>query len=83
MTDNEILTGVKNGLGITGTYQDQTLNVYINEVKSFILEAGIKADNITIGLITRGVADLWNYGANDGALSSYFLQRVTQLAYKN
>ena len=57
MTDNEILTGVKNGLGITGTYQDQTLNIYIDEVKSFIIEAGVKADFV---LSIAGRAGFWN-----------------------
>lgn len=76
------LSNVKNALGITGSYQDDTLNVYINEVTEFIINSGVNQANITDGLIARGVSDLWNYGANDGKLSQYFFQRVTQLAYK-
>lgn len=82
MTNSEILTDVKNGLGITGTYQDNTLLVYIKEIKSFAIESGVKPENVPSGLITRGVADLWNYGDNNGTLSTYFMQRLTQLAYK-
>jgi hypothetical protein len=37
MTDAEILSHVKKGLGIVGTYQDDTLNEYIAEVKAFML----------------------------------------------
>lgn len=82
MSNNTTLTNVKNALGITGNYQDNTLTVYIDEVKEFIVNSGVKSQNITDGLIARGVCDLWNYGANDGKLSPYFYQRVTQLAYK-
>ena len=33
----------------------------------------------SIGVITRGVTDLWESG---GTLSPYFYQRVSQLCYK-
>ena len=36
-----MLENVKKALGITGTYQDDTLTEYINEVKSFLLAAGV------------------------------------------
>lgn len=78
-----MLTNVKAALGITGTYQDETITQYIDEVTSFLIDAGIKQSNITTGLVARGVADLWNYGSGDGKLSSYFMQRATQLSYKN
>lgn len=80
---DEMLTNVKAALGITGTYQDETITQYIDEVTSFLIDAGIKQSNITTGLVARGVADLWNYGSGDGKLSSYFMQRATQLSYKN
>ena len=76
------LEDIKNALGITGDYQDATLTVYINEVVDFLVEAGVKESNITSGIIARGVADLWNYGSNDGSLSSYFKERATQLSFK-
>ena len=76
-----MLENVKKALGITGTYQDDTLTEYINEVKSFLLAAGVEEADITPGIVSRGVSDLWNYGAGKGELSAYFMQRATQLSY--
>lgn len=76
------LASVKNALGITGTYQDSTLQVYIDEVIGFLTEAGVASADITDGIVARGVADLWNYGGNEGKLSEYFMQRAAQLALK-
>lgn len=83
MTAGELLTNVKNALGITGEYQDNTLSEYITEVVAYLTDAGVSADNITAGIVSRGVADLWNYGSGGGKLSEYFMQRATQLSYKN
>ena len=77
-----VVDDVKTALGITGIYQDNTLNQYIAEVKAFLIDAGVPENKITSGIIARGVADLWNYGAGDGKLSSYFMIRATQLALK-
>lgn len=82
MTDAEMLTHVKNALGITGEYQDDTIKEYILEVIDFLTSSGIRLSNITPGIVSRGVSDLWNYGAGNGKLSDYFLQRATQLSYK-
>jgi hypothetical protein len=80
----DILTKVKSALGITGNYQDTTLNIYIDEVKAYMKDAGVPESvinsNISAGVISRGVTDLWSYGTNDGKLSNYFYQRVSQLA---
>lgn len=76
------LENIKLALGITGTYQDNTLNTYIDEVKAFLIDAGVPESNITCGVVARGVSDLWNYGAAGGKLSEYFMQRATQLSYK-
>lgn len=82
MTNAELLTAVKKALGIQGTYQDDTLTQYIAEVVDFLEGAGVKRANITAGIVARGVSDLWDYGAGDGKLSPYFVQRATQLSYK-
>lgn len=79
---NVTLNDVKAALNITGDYQDSALQVYFDETVDFLQDAGVKESNITAGIVARGVADLWNYGAGDGRLSSYFKQRATQLAYK-
>lgn len=76
------LNNVKNALGVTGTYQDNTLQVYVDEVVAFLVDAGVTEANITDGIIARGVADLWNYGAGEGKLSEYFRMRAVQLALK-
>lgn len=79
---NANLQDVKNALGITGEYQDGTLQVYFDEVVAFLIDAGVAQSNITSGIVARGVADLWNYGSGNGRLSEYFLQRAAQLALK-
>ena len=82
MADATMLAKVKKALGIEGTYQDDTIGEYVDEVTSFLTEAGVKAENVTPGIVARGVTDLWNYGAGNGKLSEYFIQRATQLSYK-
>lgn len=82
-----MLEKIKENLGITGTFQDNTIQDYIDEVKQFLLDGGVaksivEADS-SIGIITRGVADLWNYGSGGTSLSPYFIQRAIQLSYKN
>ena len=79
---NANLTDVKNALGITGDYQDNTLQIYFDEVVSFLIDAGVAETHITSGIVARGVADLWNYGSADGKLSPYFIQRASQLSIK-
>lgn len=81
MTDAELLEAVKDGLGITGDYQDRTITLYINDVKGYLSDSGVSENILSseeaVGVITRGVSDLWNYGL--GVLSNYFYQRADQL----
>lgn len=76
------LESVKNALGITGDYQDSTLQVYFDEVIAFLVDAGVAETHITSGIVARGVSDLWNYGSAEGKLSPYFIQRASQLSLK-
>lgn len=76
------LADVKNALGITGDYQDATLQLYFDEVVEFLVDAGVTRSNITCGIVARGVSDLWNYGSGEGKLSEYFYQRAVQLSLK-
>lgn len=82
-----LLEKVKTALGITGNYQDSLLQLYIDEVLNFMIDAGVSSrvanSDVATGLIIRGVADLWNYGAGSADLSPYFISRVIQLAYKD
>lgn len=77
------LSDVKSALGITGDYQDSTLQMWMDEVVAVLKDAGVSESTMTVGIIARGVSDLWNYGAGDGKLSPYFMQRATQLSYKH
>lgn len=77
------LEGVKKATGLTGDFQDDTVQEWFDESVGFLKDAGVKDANITDGLVARGVLDLWNYGAGDGKLSEYFLQRAAQLSYKS
>lgn len=83
----DVLDKVKKALGITGSYQDDTLNVYIDEVKQYMIDAGVPesvlSSDASAGVISRGVTDLWNYGSAGGKLSDYFCQRVSQLSYQS
>lgn len=76
------LADVKNALGVTGNFQDATLQVYFDDVVDFLVDAGVSAEYITSGIVARGVSDLWNYGSAGGKLSEYFIQRASQLALK-
>lgn len=79
-----LLDRVKASLGITGEYQDVTISEYIAEVKCYLKDAGVSESVIesdeAVGVIARGVSDLWNY--DSGKLSEYFYQRANQLSYK-
>lgn len=82
---SDTLSKVKSALGVTGNYQDATLEVYIDEVKAYMKDAGVPIEviesDVSFGVIARGVTDLWNYNVSAGKLSDYFYQRVSQLAY--
>ena len=81
MASVEMLAKVKSALGIEGTYQDSTISEYIDEVVAFLIDAGVKQSDITAGVVSRGVSDLWSYGSGNGKLSEYFMQRAAQLSY--
>ena len=87
MTDTELLDQVKTGLNITGDYQNETLKLYIADTKNYMLDAGISDDlinsSVAVGVIVRGVSDLWNYGMGSTTFSEYFYQRIIQLKYKD
>lgn len=52
---------------------------YYDEVIAFLVDSGVPRAKITVGVVACGVSDLWNYGAGNGKLSPYFLQRAAQL----
>ena len=83
MTEAELILEIKKGLGITGTYQDGTILRHLKDVKAFMASAGIRSDLIdseaSVGLLLRGVADLWNTESGTVKFSPYFYQRLIQL----
>lgn len=76
---------IKDAIGITGNYQDDTLLPYVEDVKDYMKSAGVSEEiieaNSSVGVIARGVMDLWNYNAGAGKLSQYFYERLCQLTY--
>lgn len=85
MADADILAGVKNALGVTGTFMDATISIYIDEVTDYMHGAGVSNAliNASVGVIARGVNDLWNNNAGNGKLSPYFYDRVSQLVLRS
>ena len=86
MLEEIMLEKAKTALGITGEYQDATLQIYLDEVVAYLKDAGVSEDilasDVATGIIVRGVADLWNYGSGGTTLSPYFMQRAIQLAVR-
>ena len=50
---NVTLNDIKNALGITGNYQDTTLQIYFDEVIAFLTDAGVPKCSITSGIVAR------------------------------
>lgn len=84
MTDAELLAKIKNGLGITGSFQDETLRVFIDDTKEFLISAGVKASVVnsaaSVGCILQGVTDKWVEKRGD--YSESFKKRLIQLTFK-
>ena len=85
MDEAKLLDSVKVALGITGTYQDETIKIYMYEALEYLAGAGVSTEKLTapsiVGVVARGVSDLWNYGNSGGKLSEYFIQRAIQLRH--
>ena len=87
IAETDLLKIVKQTQNITGTHFDETLKIYIDEVKEYLKSAGVcHSENfdvigstLAVGCSARGVADLWNYGNGDTKFSDYFYQRADQL----
>lgn len=84
MADTAMISGVKSALGITGSAMDTTISVYIDEVTDYMRGAGVLPERIaaSVGVVARGVNDLWNNDSGNGKLSPYFYDRVSQLVLR-
>lgn len=82
MAEVNLLEKVKTMNGFTGTYQDELIKSYIDEVKQYLMDGGVKQEIIesstSVGVIARGVSDLYY----DRILSNYFKERAIQLSMK-
>ena len=85
MADAAILTAVKQALGVTGTYLDNTISVYIDDVVDYMQGAGVSTAVISAssGVIARGVSDLWDNDGGNVKFSPYFHERVSQLVLRS
>lgn len=85
ISDEVLLSEIKKRLNISGTYHDALLLGFANDTKEYMHSGGVPADVVdseaSIGIICRGVADLWNLGGTDGHFSGFFYQRITQMKY--
>ena len=75
ISDAELLEKVKTAINLKGNdYQDDTIKVWIEDVKLTLLRAGISADvvgsTLAVGCIARGVDDKW--ASHRDALSEMF-----------
>lgn len=84
VTKENLLTAVKTGMGKLPDYHNEIIQIYIDEVKNFMIDAGVKKivveDSVAVGCILRGVIDQYTYG--QAKFSEYFKERVIQLTRK-
>jgi hypothetical protein len=86
VTDAELLLECKKSLNIQPetSHFDGVLNQKILVVKSYMTRAGVSAaameDDMAVGIIVMGVADLWNIGGGEIKFSPAFNTLLSQLA---
>ncbi|MGN1167209.1 MAG: hypothetical protein ACI4S2_12380 [Lachnospiraceae bacterium] len=85
ITDNELLKEVKTINGYS-SYSDPAIKLLIEDVKYTLEDAGVHEVAINsraaIGVIARGVDDMWTLGGGTASLSPLFKERAAQLALK-
>lgn len=83
MTDAELLEKVKDGLNVSGIYNNNVLLPKVLAVKGYMLNAGITLEQIESDLgivcLTIGVNDIWNLSSGEVKFSFAFDMIVTQL----
>ncbi|MGN0695036.1 MAG: hypothetical protein ACI4LK_09050 [Lentihominibacter sp.] len=84
ITDEELLKSVKKIIGASGTYADPALSLLIEDVKYDLIEKGVHEvavnSRAAIGIIARGVDDMWQLGGGTVNLSPFYKERAIQLA---
>lgn len=83
LTAAERLAKVKTALGISGSYSDDTIALYIDEVIAELIDAGVNKavaeSDAAVGCIALGVNDLWNFSSGGVKHSEQFNRRLIQL----
>lgn len=88
LTADEMLAKVKYALygNADGTYNDEQLKIFIDEVIDELISAGVKPvvanSAAAVGCIACGVNDIWNYTSGGVKHSEYFNRRLVQLKLK-
>ena len=79
---DQLLERVKEARNETGTFHDNRIRIYINEIMQYLLDAGVPAAVLeteeVVGVVAIGVDDLME----EKKLSEYFKQRAIQLRNK-
>ena len=82
----EMLAGVKRRLSESGDFSeiDAVLTDYISDVCDYMLGAGVSETVIAshVGVVARGVDDMFVNNAGSTDFSPMFRNLVTQLAYR-
>lgn len=85
MADTALLAAVKNALGVTSDYMDATISLYIDSVVDYMRGAGVSAElcAVSVGVVARGVNDIWTGAAGDAIFSPVFKIAVAQLVLRS
>ena len=87
LTAVERLAKVKTALGISGSYSDDTIALYIDEVIAELIDAGVDKtvaeSDAAVGCIALGVNDLWNFSSGGVKHSEQFNRRLIQLTKRS
>lgn len=82
IAEKDLLEQVKTAININGNnYQNETVLIWINNVKHDLLYAGVSADvlgsTLAVGCIARGVDDYW--ASHREEYSSFFYTQAERL----
>jgi hypothetical protein len=87
MTDEELLNACKSGLGISGdsTAFNSLLTPKIKAIQTYMRSAGVSEtalkNDLAVGVIVMGVADLWEMEGGEVKFSPAFFTLLSQLTY--
>ena len=81
--EQELLEMIKHDNQLFGTQHDMTLTIKIETIKGYLRSAGVSeaviGSTLAVGVISRGVMDIWNYGNGDTKLSPFYYELADQL----